>query len=162
MDVNDQVPSPSGLYAPLTADVVHLLARLSERYRLETATTEHEPDDKRHRVAAEGLKRLGEADKAERHILNQLAWLRDLLHERDLYQLKAGDKVSVTLRSTFRPSLGCAQWTFQGKVAAIEWDPFAQRVTKLSVRYDGQRFELKGAELKDVRPIPKAADNPRG
>jgi hypothetical protein len=162
MDVNDQVPSPSGLYAPLTADVVHLLARLSERCRLETATTEHEPDDKRHRVAAEGLKRLGEADKAERHILNQLAWLHATLHQRDLDQLKLDDKVSVTLRSNYRPSLGCSQWTFHGTVRWIERDPFSEHVTKLRVRYDGQRFELKGAELKDVRPIPKAADNPRG
>jgi hypothetical protein len=158
MDMNDQVPSPSGLYAPLTTDVVHLLAKLSERYRLETATTEHEPDDKRHRIAAQGLKRLGVADGQERHILDQLAWLHDLLHERDLYALKVGDKVSVTLRSTHRPSLGAAQWMFQGKVAAIDWAPFVQRVTMLAVRYDGQRYELKGVELKDVRPIRKAAD----
>lgn len=156
--MNDPVASPSGLYAPLTTDVVHLLARLSERYRLETATTEHEPDDKRHRIAAEGIRRLGPAGDAERHILDQLAWLHDLLHERDLYSLKVGDKVSVTLRSTHRPSLGTATWMFHGKVAAIEWEPFAQRVTKLRVRYDGQRYELKGAELKDVRPIRKAAD----
>lgn len=151
-------PSQSGLYGPVQADVVHLLVRLSERYRLETMTTEHEPDDKRHRLAAEGLKRLGEAEGAERHILDQLAWLRDLLHERDLYALKVGDRVSVTLRSTYRPSLGCAEWTFHGKVAAIEWEPFARRVTKLRVKYDGQRYELKGAELKDVRPVRTAAD----
>lgn len=154
----NEVPSPSGLYAPLTADVVQLLARLSERYRLETATTEHEPDDKRHRVAAEGLKRLGEADKAERHILDQLAWLHGVLHQRDLDGLGVQDKVSVTLRSTLRPSLGCDQWTFHGRVVRIERDPFSEHVEKLSVRYDGQRYELKGAELKDVRPVRKAAD----
>lgn len=155
--MND-VPSPSGLYGPLTADVVHLLARLSERYRLETATNEHEPDDTRHRVAAEGLKRLGEAGGAERHVLDQLAWLHDRLHQRDLDQLKLDDRVSVTLRSNNRPSLGCSQWTFHGTVRWIERDPFSEHVTKLRVRYDGQRFELKGAELKDVRPFRKAAD----
>lgn len=150
--------SPSGLYGPVKADVVHLLVRLSERYRLETMTTEYEPDDKRHRLAAEGLKRLGEADKTERHVLDQLAWLHARLHQRDLYALKVGDRVSVTLRSTYRPSLGCAEWTFHAKVAAIEWEPFTQRVTKLRVKYDGQRYELKGAELKDVRPVRTAAD----
>lgn len=154
----NEVPSPSGLYAPLTADVVHVLARLSERYRLETATTEHEPDDKRHRIAAEGLKRLGEADKVERHILDQLAWLHGVLHQRDLDALGVQDKVSVTLRSTLRPSLGCSQWTFHGRVVRIERDPFSEHVEKLSVRYDGQRYELKGAELKDVRPVRTAAD----
>ena len=154
----NEVPSPSGLYAPLTADTVHLLARLSERYRLETATTEHEPDDKRHRIAAEGLKRIGVADKAERHILDQLAWLHTTLHQRDLDSLRPGDRVSVTLRSTFRPSLGCSQWTFHGTVRQTERDPFTEHVEKLSVRYDGQRYELKGAELKDVRPVRTAAD----
>lgn len=151
-------PSPSGIMAPLTADVVHLLARLSERYRLETATTEHEPDDKRHRVAAEGLKRLGEAGRPERHILDQLAWLHGVLHQRDLDGLKVKDKVSVTLDSRNRPSLGCAQWTFHGTVTSVERDAFSEHVTKLRVRYDGQRFELKGAELKDVRPVRTAAD----
>lgn len=155
--MNDHT-SPSGLYAPLTADVVHLLARLSERYRLETATTEHEPDDKRHRIAAEGLKRLGEAEGAERHILAQLAWLHDVLHQRDLDGLAVGDKVSVTLRSTYRPSLGCSQWMFHGTVHRLDRDPFSEHVERLSVRYDGQRYELKGAELKDVRPLRKAAD----
>lgn len=158
----NEVPSPSGLYAPLTADVVHLLARLSERYRLETAINENEPDDKRHRLGAEGLKRMGEADKAERHILDQLAWLHGVLHQRDLDRLKLDDRVSVTLRSTNRPSLGCSQWTFQGTVRWIERDPFSEHVTRLRVRYDGQRYELKGAELKDVRPLRKAADDPRG
>jgi hypothetical protein len=158
MDMNDQVPSPTGLYAPLTADVVHLLARLSERYRLETATTEHEPDDKRHRVAAEGLKRLGEADAPERHILGQLTWLHARLHQRDLDQLKLDDKVSVTLRSEHRPSLGCSQWTFHGTVRWIERDPFSEHVTRIRVRYDSKRYELKGAELKDVRPVSTAVD----
>jgi hypothetical protein len=157
MDVNEQT-SPSGLYAPLTADVLHLLARLSERYRLEIATNEHEPDDKRHRIAAEGLKRLGEAEGPERHILGQLAWLHDRLHQRDLDRLALKDKVSVVLRSTFRPSLGSSQWMFHGTVVKIERDPFSEHVTRLSVRYDGQRYELKGAELKDVRPLRKAAD----
>jgi hypothetical protein len=140
------------------ADVVHLLVRLSERYRLETMTTEHEPDDKRHRLAAQGLLRLGEAAQAERHILDQLAWLHGKLHQRDLDNLVTGDKVSVTLRSTYRPALGCAQWTFQGTVQRIERDPFTEHVEKLGVRYDGQRYELKGAELKDVRPVRTAAD----
>lgn len=161
MDVND-IASPSGLYAPITADVVHKLVSLSERYRLETMRNEHEPDDKRHRTAAEGLKRMGEADGPERHILDQLAWLHGVLHQRDLDGLKMDDKVSVTLRSTHRPSLGCSQWTFHGTVRWIERDPFSEHVTKLRVRYDGQRFELKGVELKDVRPLRKAADNPRG
>ena len=155
--MNDQL-SPSGLYGPVKADVVHLLVRLSERYRLETMTTEYEPDDKRHRLAAEGLKRLGEADKTERHVLDQLAWLHARLHQRDLDQLQPGGKVSVTLRSTFRPHLGCSQWTFHGTVQRIERDPFTEHVEKLGVRYDGQRYELKGAELKDVRPLRKAAD----
>jgi len=157
MDVND-IASPSGLYAPITADVVHKLVSLSERYRLETMRTEHEPDDKRHRTAAEGLRRMGEADGPERHILGQLAWLYDLLHQRDLDGLALKDKVSVTLRSTYRPSLGCSQWMFHGTVAGIERDPFSEHVTRLRVRYDGQRYELKGAELKDVRPLRKAAD----
>lgn len=156
--MNDQVPSPSGLYAPLTADVVHLLARLSERYRLETATTEHEPDDNRHRVAAEGLKRLGAADKAERHVLDQLAWLHDVLRQRDLDAVKLKERVSVTLSSLYRPSLGCASWTFHGTVTLIHRDPFTEHVDRLRVAYDGQRYELKGVELKDVRPLPKAAD----
>lgn len=155
--MNDKQASPSGLYAPLTPDVVHLLARLSERYRLETATTMHEPDDKRHRVAAEGLKRLGEADGPERHILDQLAWLHGVLHQRDLDGIALKDKVSVTLNSIYRPSLGCAHWMFHGTVAAIERDPFSGHVTKLRVRYDGQRYELKGVELKDVRPLRKVA-----
>jgi len=155
--VNDH-PSPSGLYGPTTADVVHQLVKLSERYRLETATTEHEPDDKRHRIAAEGLKRLGEADKVERHILDQLAWLHATLHQRDLDALGVQDTVSVTLRSTYRPSLGCSQWTFHGPVVRIDRDPFTEHVERLSVRYDGQRYELKGAELKDVRPVRTAAD----
>lgn len=156
--MNDPVASPSGLYAPLTADVVHLLTRLSERYRLETATTEHEPDDKRHRIAAEGLKRLGVAGGQERHILDQLAWLHATLHQRDLDQLKIKDKVSVTLRSVNRPALGCSLWTFQAAVGWIERDPFSEHVTRLRVRYDGQRYELKGVELKDVRPVRTAAD----
>ena len=154
----NEVPSPSGLYAPLTADVVHLLARLSERYRLETAINENEPDDKRHRVAAEGLKRLGDADKAERHVLDQLAWLHGVLHQRDLDSLGVQDKVSVTLRSDYRPSLGCSQWTFHGRVVRTEREPFSGHVVKLHVRYDGQRYELKGAELKDVRPVRTAAE----
>ena len=150
--MNDQT-SPSGLWKALTADVAHLLATLSERYRLETMLTEHEDTDKRHRVAKEGLKRIGPASAPERHILDQLAWLHGVLHQRDLDGLKVKSRVNVTLRDTYRPSLGCSSHTFTGVVSLIERDQFSGHVQRLLVRNGGQTYELKGAELKDVRPF---------
>lgn len=156
--MNDQQASPSGLYAPVTPDVVHLLLKLSERYRLETALVEYpDGDDKRHRTAREGLKRLGPAGGPERHILTQLAWLQAQLHQRDLDGLKLKDRVNVTLYSENRPSLGCSQWSFTGRVGLIQREQITKRVIRLRVEVDAHRYDLKGVELNDVRPI-KAAD----
>lgn len=155
MDVNDRT-SPSGLWKALTVDVAHLLATISERYRLETMREAHEDTDKRHRMAVEGLRRIGQPTGPERHILDQLAWLHGLLHQRDLDALKLKDRVNVTLRAEYRPSLGASLHMFTGVVTLIQRDPITGHVVRLRVQHDAQRYELKGAELKDVRPFPAA------